>query len=141
MIRKSLPIIFFVLCLSTFNVVSVHGQTKVDNKAAHLEMVKAAVARMGTGVNARVKVRLWDKTTRQGIVGEASTDSFTIISTEEHNIGVPDSVAYSDVEKINGKGASSDYKFGPSSVNSASIAGGIVSFFRGFSYCPLYGGF
>ena len=67
---------------------------------AKAEKVKAAIAKLGTGFEARIEVRLQDKTKLKGYVSEANDDYFVVV---DDNTGAPTQVAYSQVKQLKGK--------------------------------------
>ena len=68
-----------------------------DAKAAK---VKAAIAKLGIGFEARVNLRLKDKTKLKGYVLEAKEDYFVVVDDET---GASIDVAYSQVKQVKGK--------------------------------------
>jgi hypothetical protein len=67
---------------------------------AKTEKVKTAIAKLGTGYEARLEMKLKDKTKLKGYVREANEDYFIIVDDET---GAPAQVAYSQVRQIKGK--------------------------------------
>lgn len=64
---------------------------------------KDGIAKLGTGKEAQVKVKLKDKTKLKGYISEASTNSFTVIDADT---GVTTSVDYSQVKQAKGNNLS-----------------------------------
>jgi hypothetical protein len=127
------PLLLIILLVAGSVVVS--AQTTEDKNAANTELIKTTVAKVGTGLNARVKLRLWDGTKTQGLINEIGPDNFALISTDEDSIGMTRKIAYSEVAKINGKGVTGDSKLNISKANSGQVASGIVSIF--WSVCSF----
>lgn len=123
--RSPLLLIIFLLVGSVF----VSAQTSEDKNPANTELIKATVAKVGTGLNARVKLKLWDGSKTQGLINEIGTNSFALISTDEDSIGMTRKIAYSEVAKINGKGVTGDSKLNVSKSNAGQVASGIASIF------------
>jgi hypothetical protein len=69
--------------------------TKEEKRAAK---IKELIARLGTGPDARVGVKLRDKTDLAGYVSETAGDHFVITNSKT---GAVTTVMYSQVEKIN----------------------------------------
>lgn len=136
MIRRCLFFVLTGLLLSPFTLSSAYGQANAGSNAAHVAMIKATVVKVGVGPKARVKLTLWDGEKVQGIINETGTDNFTVLRTEENRIGTPLSLAYGDVQKINGKGASGDWTLKGSKSNTGAVASGVVSIFTSISSCP-----
>jgi hypothetical protein len=73
------------------------------SKAKEIEAaakVKAAVATLGTGPDARIEVKLRDKTKLRGYVSEANDDGFIIVDVKT---GRPSQVAYPQVKHVKGR--------------------------------------
>ena len=73
-------------------------QTKLGQQTAK---ARAEVARRGTGEKSRVRIKLRGGVEVKGYISQASEDKFTIVNQET---GSPTVIAYSDVEKVRGKG-------------------------------------
>jgi hypothetical protein len=129
------PSPLLVIILLVVGSAFVSAQTTEDKNAANTELIKATVAKVGTGLNARVKLRLWDGTKTQGLINEIGPDGFALISTDDVSIGITRKIAYSDVAKINGKGASGDSKLNMSKPSTSQVASSIVSIF--WSVCSF----
>jgi hypothetical protein len=69
--------------------------------AARAAKAKAAIAKRGTGKDARVEVRLTDGTSLKGYVSEAGSDSFTLTDSKT---GATRTVAYSEVSQVKRSG-------------------------------------
>lgn len=100
-----------VLTLHTYGVTSsTEGRsdalpTTASNTQA--EKVKTEVERRGAGEKSRVKVRLRDKTEVKGFISQIDASSFQV--TEEKT-GKVITLAYTDVEKVGGRGISRNTK-------------------------------
>ena len=71
-----------------------------------LEKLKAGIRKLGIGPDARIKVRLRDKTQISGYISEAGEDSFVVVdATGKSNI-----VAYPQVAQAKGNNLSSKEK-------------------------------
>ena len=73
------------------------SQRAGSKEAERASRVKARVARLGVGFEARAKLRLSDKTTLKGYVSEAGDDDFVVVEDETHE---PRRVTYLQVEKL-----------------------------------------
>jgi hypothetical protein len=69
--------------------------------------VRNGVARLGTGPDARVKLKLKDKTKYEGYISEARADGFSVTDAKTGNIA---DVAYSEVKQIKGNNLSTGAK-------------------------------
>ncbi len=100
MIKRVVGIALSLMLLLTISVMqNVRAQDGAD--AARGAKAKAAIARRGTGKDARVEVRLTDGTSLKGYVSEAGSDSFTLTDSKT---GASRTVAYSEVAQVKKSG-------------------------------------
>lgn len=78
-----------------------------EKEARFAERVKAGVARLGTGPEARVKVRLRDKTKFEGYVSAAEMDHFVVADAKTRATAV---VPYAQVGSVKGNNLSTKAK-------------------------------
>ena len=84
--------------------------TNVKSKEAKFAAkVKADIAKLGTGPEARIEVKLRDKTKLKGYVGEAGEDSFVIV---DDRTGTHARVPYPQVKQAKGRNNLSGDKIG-----------------------------
>ena len=81
--------------------------TEAEKVSRDTAKVKASIARLGVGPEARVEVKLRDKTKLKGYISEAGDERFIIIDAKT---GAPTTVAYSNVKQMKGKKLSSGIK-------------------------------
>ena len=93
----SLTVIGLLLNLVCYSSVAASSRPKEVDFAAK---VKAAIAKLGVGSNARVEVRLRDKTRLKGYVGEANENGFVVVNEKT---GIVTQVAYPQVKKVKGR--------------------------------------
>jgi len=89
----------FIL-LTTIGFKQVGAQSLTDQQANN--KIRAQVQKIGVGVNARVHVKLRDKTQLKGYIADANQDSFTVI---ERQSGSSKSVAYADATSVKKAGS------------------------------------
>jgi hypothetical protein len=100
MIKRVVGIALSLMLLLTISVLqNVRAQDGAD--AARAAKAKAAIAKRGTGKDARVEVRLTDGTSLKGYVSEAGSDSFTLTDSKT---GATRTVAYSEVSQVKRSG-------------------------------------
>ncbi len=80
-----------------------------DKAAEHAAKIKAAVAKLGVGEQARVTITRHDKTKLTGYVHEAGSDSFTLADLQT---GAKTAIPYSDIKAVKGKNLSTGAKIG-----------------------------
>ena len=100
---KVLSLIFAVLLMQVGFVRPVVAGTNAEKEAKFAEKVKDGIAKLGTGTEAQVKIKLKDKTKLKGYISEAGADSFTVIDADT---GVTTSVDYSQVKQAKGNNLS-----------------------------------
>jgi preprotein translocase subunit SecF len=81
--------------------------TKAEKEAHFAEKVKAGITQLGTGTEARVEVKLRDKTKLKGYIGEASAEQFTVVDAKT---GTATIVAYPQVQQVKGNNLSKGAK-------------------------------
>ena len=92
MFRRALVMMLAgILMVTTLGLQHAGAQTSNDFQAT--EKVRAKIQKIGVGPNARVEVKLHDKTQLKGYISAAEQDSFTIT---DHKTGTTKTMAYSD---------------------------------------------
>ena len=82
------------------------ASSAAEKESKRVEVVRAKLARLGTGPDARVKLELRDKTKLEGYVGEAGPDGFVVVN----KAGVATAVPYPQVSKAKGNNLSTGAK-------------------------------
>ena len=83
-------------------------EARVDpSEASFAAQVRESIGKLGTGRDARVEVKLRDKTKLKGYVAEASDAGFTVVDLKS---GVATHVAYPQVQKVKGNNLSTGAK-------------------------------
>jgi hypothetical protein len=99
MLTKALSLALAVVLLG----ITAHGGTKEEKDAQFAQKVKQGISKLGTGVNARIEVKLRDKTKLKGYVREAGEDSFVIV---DEKTNAPSRVTYPQVRQVKGNNLS-----------------------------------
>ncbi len=89
-----------LLLLTAFGFQPAGAQSLGDQQAT--EKIRSKVQRMGVGVNARVEVKLHDKTRLKGYISDADQDSFTVV---ESKTGSSKTVSYADTSSAKRAGS------------------------------------
>ena len=105
--RKILTLALVVLVAHCFGARPASAATKAEKQARFAEKVKAGLERLGTGTDARVHVRLRDKTKLTGYVGEVGEADFVVV---EPKTGAATRVAYAQVKGVGGNNLSTGAK-------------------------------
>jgi hypothetical protein len=82
---------------------------KSSKEERQVEKLKAGILRLGTGPEARIKVKLRDNTELSGYISEVREDSFVVVDAKT---GQPTSVAYPQVAQAKGNNLSKGQKIG-----------------------------
>ena len=104
MLKKFLSLALVGLLINLFSVSPVYASSKEEKQARFAEQVKRGVLKLGTGTDARVEVKLRDKTKLKGYIGEAGEDGFTVVDAK---MGVATAIAYQQVKQVEGHNLSS----------------------------------
>src|SRR5215207_717174 len=101
MLKKilSLALAGSLMAAASARPVSAVTLTKAEKEARFVEKVKAGITKLGTGTEARVEVKLRDKTKLKGYISEASAEQFTVVDAKT---GVATIVAYPQVKQVKG---------------------------------------
>ena len=89
-----------VTCAST----AVVASTRAEKEAQLADKIKTGIARLGTGKQALVKVKLRDGTRLAGYISETNENSFVIVDAKT---GISTTVAYPNVTQVKGNNLSS----------------------------------
>lgn len=79
-----------------------------SNETRFAAKVKAAIAKLGTGPDSRIEVKLYDKKSLKGYLSQQGEDSFTVT---DYKTGTATQVLYPQVKKVKGNNLSSEKKF------------------------------
>ena len=82
------------------------AKSAAEKEAQRAEKVRAQLAKLGTGSDARVRLVLRDKTRLEGYISEAGPESFVVVN----KAGVATTVAYPQVAKAKGNNLSTGAK-------------------------------
>lgn len=100
-------ILSFTLVVLLFNVMAANsayaGSSKEEKEARFAEKVKAGIAKLGTGKEARVEVKLKNKTKLKGYVSQINENSFVVV---EDKTGAATEVPYSNAKQVKGNNLS-----------------------------------
>jgi hypothetical protein len=107
MFRKLPLLASAILAITLAGVPAAYGGTKPDKQAQLVEKVRTGISQLGTGEQARVELKLTDKTKLKGYVSEASGDHFTVV---DKNTGAATRVTYGQVQQVKGNNLSTGAK-------------------------------
>ena len=107
MFKKFLSLALTVLMLNVVGVSSAYAGSKEEKEARFAARVKESIVKLGTGTDARVEVKLRDKTKLKGYVSQISENSFTV--TDEKT-GASSEVPYPSAKQVKGNNLSTGVK-------------------------------
>ena len=103
MFRKVLSLALVGFLLSVAGVRSAYAGSKEEKAIRFAVKVKEGISKLGTGPEARIEVKLRDKTKLKGYVSEAGEDSFVIV---DEKTSATSTVTYAQVKQVKGKNLS-----------------------------------
>ncbi len=107
MLKKMMTILLISLVLNlTVNVAFASGE-KLEKAAKKIEKIKADIAKLGTGSDAKIEVKLRDKTKLKGYVTQVNTESFIVM---DEKTATTVEVPYPNVKQVKGNNLSSGVK-------------------------------
>jgi len=108
MFRKFLSLVSLVLLGQLMICVQpAYANSKAEEQLRSAERVRASIAKLGVGKEARVTVKLKDRTRIAGYVSEVNEDHFVITDA---GTGASTSVTYNNVSQARGRNLSSGAK-------------------------------
>jgi hypothetical protein len=92
-------LLYALLALPAFAATS----TPTEKEAARVAKIKASIAKLGTGTDAKLKIKLNDKTKLAGYVSQINEESFVLV---DGKTGAATEVPYPNVTQAQGKNLS-----------------------------------
>jgi hypothetical protein len=107
MLKKLVSIVLASLLVQVACARTVVANTGAEKEARAIEKLKAGLAKLGTGKEARVEVKLKDKTKLKGYLSEVADDHFVVIDAKS---GEATKVLYPQVGQVKGNNLSKGTK-------------------------------
>ena len=110
MFKRILSVALVASLLSVAGPVSVRAagsKSKAEKEAVFVQKLKESVAKLGTGTDARIEVKLKDKTKLKGYISEVGGEGFSVVDAKT---GTATHVAYPQVQKVKGHNLSTGAK-------------------------------
>ena len=107
MLKKYLVLVFTVLVINLSLSVSVFAETKAEKEAKFADKVKTNITKLGTGKDARVEVKLRDKTKLKGYISQINENGFVVVNEKT---GAATEVAYPNAKQVKGNNLSTGIK-------------------------------
>lgn len=121
MLKQLASLVLTGLLMQATLVVPTPASDMTDKQARRAEKMKAEISRLGVGADARVEVKLKDKTKLRGYIREAGTDDFVVVNTKS---GDAVTVPYPQVSQAKGNNLSTGAKI----AVGLGIAAGVLIF-------------
>jgi len=99
MLKNVLCLVLVGFLLSLAGVRPAYAGSKEEKETRFAEKVKEGISKLGTGTDARIEVKLRDKTKLKGYVSEAGEDSFVIV---DEKTSATSRVTYAQVKQVKG---------------------------------------
>lgn len=106
----------------------VWAKSKAEKEAQQIEKIKTAILKLGTGSDARVSLKLRDKTKVAGYIREAGTEAFVVVDA---TAGTATTVSYPNVTQVKGNNLSTGAKVAIVLGIAAAVLG-ILLFFENY---------
>lgn len=103
MFKKYLALVLSVLIINLACGASVFASGKEEKEAKHAAKVKREVAKLGTGRDARIEVKLRDKTKLKGYVSQINENGFVVV---DEKTGASTEVPYPNAKQVKGNNLS-----------------------------------
>jgi hypothetical protein len=107
MLKKYLTLILTVLVINLSLGASAFAGIKDEKTAKSAEKIKTNIAKLGTGKDARVEVKLRDNTKLKGYVSEIKENSFVVVDDKTGNVS---EVPYPNAKQVKGNNLSTGVK-------------------------------
>jgi hypothetical protein len=107
MSKRILSLALAVLMLSVVGIKPVYAESKAEKEARFAEKVKKEINKLGTGEATRIEVKLRDKRTLKGNIGETGEEGFSVVDAKT---GTATKVLYPQVQKVKGNNLSTGAK-------------------------------
>ena len=107
MLRKVLSVVLAGLLIQLACAYPAFANSDSNKESAQIEKVRAGVFNLGTGPDARVKVKLKDGLNLEGYISDSTEDRFTVTNLKT---GLTNTVEYSQVKQIKGNNLSTGAK-------------------------------
>jgi small nuclear ribonucleoprotein (snRNP)-like protein len=107
MLKKYFTLIITVLVFNLFLSIPAFANTKAEKEAKFAAKVKSEIAKLGTGKEARVEVKLKDGTKLKGYVSQINENSFVVV---DNTTGASTEVPYPNAKQVKGNNLSTGVK-------------------------------
>lgn len=107
MLKKYVVLILVTGLVNLFLATTAFAGTNTETRAIVAEKVKAGIAKLGTGPDAKVRVKLYDGGKLSGYVKEVADDHFVVVDSKT---GIATEVPYPNAKQVKGNNLSAGVK-------------------------------
>ncbi len=107
MFKKVLSSTLVILVINLAFGTTAFASTKEEKEARFAAKVKNEIAKLGTGTDARVEVKLRDKTKLKGYISQIKENSFVVVADDTNT---PTEVPYPQTKQVKGNNLSTGAK-------------------------------
>jgi hypothetical protein len=107
MLKKMMTMLLICLVMNLATNVAFANNSKEEKVAKKIEKIKTDIATLGTGTDAKIEVKLIDKTKLKGYITEVKSDSFIVMNEKT---GATNEVPYPQVKQVKGNNLSTGVK-------------------------------
>lgn len=107
MFKKHLTLFITIFVINLSLSASVFAKTNSTKEAKLTEKLKANITKLGTGKDARVEVKLRDKTKLKGYISQINENTFVVIDGKTN---LTNEVAYKNAKQVKGNNLSTGVK-------------------------------
>ncbi|CAN5540587.1 hypothetical protein BH18ACI1_BH18ACI1_24220 [soil metagenome] len=107
MFKKILSLALVILVINLAFGATAFADAKADKEAKFAAKVRNELAKLGTGTDARVEVKLRDKTKLKGYISQINENSFVVVADDTNT---PTEVPYPQTKQVKGNNLSTGAK-------------------------------
>ncbi|MGH9968762.1 MAG: hypothetical protein ACREBG_13165 [Pyrinomonadaceae bacterium] len=107
MFKTVLSLVLVTLLITCVAAQTAYADSKAEKQIRFTEKVKLGIAKLGTGEQARIELKLRDKTKLKGYVREVGEEDFVVADAKT---GANTRVAYAQVQTVKGNNLSTGAK-------------------------------
>jgi hypothetical protein len=107
MFKKYLSLALVILVINLAFGATAFAGVKADKEVKFAAKVKNELVKLGTGTDARVEVKLRDKTKLKGYISQINENSFVLV---KDNTNTPVEISYSQTKQVKGNNLSTGVK-------------------------------
>jgi hypothetical protein len=103
MLKKILCLILAAMLINLTTVNFAYADSKAEKEAKFVEKVKTNIIKLGTGIDAKVRIKLKDGTKLRGFVSQINNNNFVVV---DEKTGRATEVPYPNAKQVKGNNLS-----------------------------------